>query len=213
MWKETFKEIFRFFFDNPVVFLIILANYALLFLFAPIIGVVAGWFIATFYLIGLHGNIQNLVEELKRYAKWGFIVAVILYLLYFLTGLISYYVYSHLVYGLKISFGGLLIFTVFYSLLVAAAVHSIYIPLFASTDWEEFRENLKGVKKLFTTKLGIQTLFLFWGFMFLTLLTGLIKFIHATVGLYSVVATFWLTYYTFLGVKVLKRSKLKEVQR
>jgi small basic protein len=52
---------------------------------------------------------------------------------------------------------------------------------------------------------------LLWGFMFITLLAGLVQFIHMTIGLYSVVATFWLTYYTFLGVRLFKNSTLKEV--
>ena len=213
MWKETFKQMFSFFFDNPVVFLIILSNYALMFLFAPLIGVVAAWFIATFYLVGLHGDINNLWEDLKRFAKWGFVVAIVLYLPYIATGVGSYFLYNFLIFKLKVSFGGLMVFTVFYSLLLAASIHAIYVPLFAARDFKEFLEYLKQVKLLYTTKLGIQTLLLLWGFMFLTLLTGLIKFIHATVGLYSVVATFWLTYYTFLAVKVFKSNQFKEVGR
>ncbi|NPB05230.1 MAG: hypothetical protein GXO08_02485 [Aquificae bacterium] len=210
MWKQTLKEVFKFLFENPVVFLIILANYALLFLLAPLIGVVAVWFISTFYLVGIHGSLQNLWEDLKRFAKWGFVVAVVLYALYFLTGLVSYFVYTYLVSKFQLSFGALMAFTVVYSLLLAALIHAVYLPLFASTDFKSFKENLKRVKLLFSTRGGIAALVLLWGFMFLTLLAGLIKFFRATVGLYAVIATFWLTYYTFLGVKVLKNRGSEE---
>jgi len=211
MWKTTFKEMFSFLFDNPVIFLIILSNYALMFLFAPLIGFVASWFIATFYLVGIHGSINTLWEDLKRFAKWGFVISLVMYPLYILVGLISYYIYNFLVFKFHISFGGLMLFTLLYSLLLSAIIHPVYSLLFASTNLEGIKKNLKKVKLLFTSKEGFETLLLLWGFIFLTLLTGLIKFIHATVGLFSVVATFWLTYYTFLAVKVLKKNKLKEV--
>jgi len=204
MWKETFKEVFNFFFDNPVIFLMVLANYALLFLFAPLIGLVAGFIIAVLYLIGIHGSINRILEDFKTYARWGFVVAIVLYLLYSLVGVVSYYLYLLLEQKFNISLTGVLIFTVFYSFLIAVMVHPVYITLFASRDFEEFRKLYKEWKKTYTTKIGFYSLLLFWGFMFLTLLAGLVKFIHFTVGLYSVIATFWLTYYTFLGVKVFK---------
>jgi hypothetical protein len=210
MWKKAFKESFKFLFDNPVIFLALLGNYVLLFMFGPFIGVFAGFLIATLYLIGLHGNINDIVPEFKRFARWGFLVALILYLLFFGEGIVSYLVYNYLLYGLKISYGGLLIFTVFWSLLLLLILHAVYIPLFASKNWKEFVENLKRVKVLFTTSEGIGTLILLWGFMFLTLLAGLVKFLRFTVGLYSVIATFWLTYYTFLGVRVFKNKLLRE---
>jgi MFS family permease len=207
MWKATFKQMFGFFFDNPVIFLIILANYALLFMFAPLIGLIAGFFIATLYLIGIHGSINRVLEEFKNYARWGFIVAIVLYILYSLVGVVSYYLYAYLINNFHPSFGAILLFTIFYSLLVSLMVHPVYITLFASKDFEEFRKLYKNWKKAYITKVGFYALLLFWGFMFLTLLVGLIKFLHFTVGLYSVIATFWLTYYTFLGVKVFKTEQ------
>ena len=213
MWKEAFKESFRFLFDNPVVFLIILGNYTLLFMFAPVIGVIAGWFIATLYLVGLHGSIENILEDIKRFARWGFVAAVILYLLFFVEGIVSYIVYNTLVYKFHLSVEGILLFTPFWALVLSLILHGVYIPLFASTDWRGFVENLKRAKELYTTPWGIKTLLLLWGFMLLTLLAGLVKFIHFTVGLFSVIATFWLTYYTFIGVKLFKTHTLKEVER
>jgi len=210
MWKETFKETFKFLFDNPVIFLVLLGNYTLLFMFAPLIGVLAGFFIATLYLIGLHGKLDDIVPEFKRFARWGFVVALLLYLVFFVEGIVSYFVYNYLIYGLKLSLHGILLFTVFWSLVLAVILHVVYIPLFASKSGKEFVENLKKAKELFTTSIGIKSLILLWGFMFLTLLAGLVKFVHFTVGLYSVIATFWLTYYTFLGVKVFKNKTLKE---
>jgi len=207
MWKETLKQMFNFFFDNPVIFLIILANYALLFMFAPLIGLVAGFFIATLYLIGILGSIKNVLEEFKNCARWGFIVAIVLYILYSLVGVVSYYLYTYIWNKFHPSFGAILLFTVFYSLIVSLMVHPVYITLFASKSFDEFRTLYKEWKKAYFTKIGIYSLLLFWGFMFLTLLAGLIKFMHFTVGLYSVIATFWLTYYTFLGVKVFKTER------
>jgi len=139
MWKETFKRMFSFFFDNPVIFLIILANYALLFMFAPLIGLLAGFFIATFYLIGIHGSIENVLEEFKNFARWGFIVAVVLYILYSLVGVVSYYLYSYLLNKFHPTFGAILLFTAFYSLVVSLMVHPVYTTLFASKNFEEFR--------------------------------------------------------------------------
>ncbi len=211
MWKATFKEVFTFFFDNPVIFLIILANYALMFLFAPILGFVAAWFIAIFYLIGIHGNINDIWNSFKNLSKWGFIVAIILYLLFLITEVVSFFVYNTLIFKFKISILGLFIFTAIYSLLISIFIHLIYVPLFASSNFKEFKNNIKRLKLLFTTKLGVESLIFLWGFMFLTLLAGLIKFIQLTVGLYAVIATFWLTYYTFLAVKVFKNREFKEV--
>ena len=197
---------FSFFFDNPVIFLIILANYALMFLFAPVLGFIATWFITVFYLIGIHGDINKFWESFKKLAKWSFIVAIIFYLLFVATGLVSVFVYKFLIFKLKISITELFIFTALYSLVISALIHLIYVPLFASANFEEFKNNLKKIKFLFTTKVGMESLLLLWGFMFLTLLAGLIKFIQLTVGLYAVVTTFWFTYYTFLAVKVFKNS-------
>lgn len=213
MWKEAFKESFKFLFDNPAIFLTLLGNYVLLFMFAPYIGVLAGFFIATLYLIGLHGNLNDIVPEFKKYARWGFIVALILYLLFFAEGVLSSFVYNYLIYGLKVSYKGLLFFTVFWSLLLSVILHAVYVPLFASKSVKEFFENLKGMKILFFTPYGVQSLILFWGFMFLTLLAGLVKLLHFTVGLFSVITTFWLTYYTFLSVKFFKNKTLKEDRR
>ena len=212
MWKEAFKESFKFLFDNPAVFLALLGNYVLLFMFGPLIGVVAGWFIATLYLAGLHGSGRSdtLLDDIKRFAKWGFIVAVILYLLFFFEGLLSYIVYNTLVYRFHLSVEGLLLFTPLWALVLALILHGPYIVLFSSTGWEDFKKNLKRIKELYTTPWGIKTLLLLWGFMLLTLLAGLVKFLHFTVGLFAVIATFWLTYYTFLGVKFFKTYALKQ---
>ena len=213
MWKEAFKESFKFLFDNPVVFLVILGNYTLLFMFAPIIGVVAGWFIATLYLVGLHGSIENLLDDIRRFARWGFVVAVILYIIFFLEGIVSYIVYNTLVYKFHLSVNGILLFTPLWALVLSILLHGVYITLFASKGWSEFKENLKRIKELYTTKWGVNTLILLWGFMLLTLLAGLVKLLHFTVGLFSVIATFWLTYYTFIGVKLFKTHTLKEVEK
>jgi len=202
---------FKFLFDNPVVFLILLGNFTLLFMFGPLIGVVAGWFIATFYLAGLHGSTETLLEDLKRFAKWGFVIAVILYTVFFLEGILSYVVYNLLVYKFHLSAVGILLFTPFWGLVLSLLLHGVYITLFASKGWEEFKVNLKRFKELYLTPWGVETLLLLWGFMTLTLLAGLVKFLHFTVGLFSVVATFWLTYYTFIGVKLFKTHTLKEV--
>jgi len=205
MWKQTFKEVFRFLFDNPVIFLIILGNYALAFLFGPILGFVGFFFISLFYLIGLHGDINNLWESVKKLSKWAFFVAIIVYFLYFGIGFISYLIYSKL--GLSLLYKPIetLLFTVIYSFILALFIHPLWIALFASTSFEEFIQNLKKTPLLI--KRGKGALILLWIFIFITLLAGLVKFLKFTVGLYSVIATFWLTYYTFLGVKILKETK------
>ena len=213
MLKETFKEVFKYLFDNPVIFLVLLGNYALLFMFGPIIGLIAGWFISTLYLAGLHGSLETLWDDIKRLAKWGFIAAVILYLLFFAEGVITYIVYKYLIYGLKVSFGALMLLTPFWALVLALILHGIYITLFSSKEFGDFRENLKRFKELYTSRGGFIALLLLWGFMYLTLISGVLKFFRTTVGLFSVIATFWLTYYTFLGVKVFKNNQLKEVRK
>ena len=209
MWKAVFKETFKFLFDNPAVFVTLLGNYALLFLFGPIVGVVALWFISVLYLAGLHGD--NLWEGIKRYLKWGFVVAVILYLLLFAEGLLSFYLFGYLFYGLKLSYQWLLLLAVPWALILALITHGIYITLFASEDFNSFKRNLRFVKDLYLSGWGIKTLLLLWGYLILTLWARLLKFLHFTVGLYAVITTFWLTYYTFLGVKFFKKETLKEV--
>jgi hypothetical protein len=209
MWKAVFKETFKFLFDNPAVFVTLLGNYALLFLFGPVVGVVALWFISVLYLAGLHSD--NLWEGIKRYLKWGFIVAVILYLLLFAEGLLSFYLFSYLFYGLKLPYQWLLLLAVPWALILALVTHGIYIPLFASQDFNSFKRNLRFVKVLYLSGWGIKTFLLLWAYLTLTLWAGLLKFLHFTVGLYAVITTFWLTYYTFLGVKFFKKETLKEV--
>jgi len=201
---------FRFLFDNPVIFLIILGNYALVFLLGPFLGFVGFFFIALFYLVGLHGDLNNLWDSVKKLSKWAFFVALVEYLLFFGLSLISYLVYKALGLNLYTETGKTFLFTVFWSLVLALIVHVIYVPLFASTDFEQLKENFKRVKLLFKGSM-LGAFILLWGFMFITLLAGLVQFIHMTIGLYSVVATFWLTYYTFLGVRLFKNSTLKEV--
>ncbi len=210
MWKEAFKESFKFLFENPAVFVTLLGNYVLLFFLGPVIGVIAGWFIAVLYLAGLHSG-DNLWEGIKRHLKWGFAVAVILYLLFFAEGILSFYLFNYLIYGLKLSFGGVLFVTLLWALVLALLLHGVYLLLFSSDGFSSFKENLKFIKRLYLTPWGIKVLFLLWGYMFLTLLAGLLKLLHLTVGLYAVVTTFWLTYYTFLGVKFFKKDTLKEV--
>ena len=213
MLKETFKEVFKYLFDNPVVFLVLLGNYTLLFMFAPLIGLIAGWFISTLYLAGLHGSLETLWDDIRRFAKWGFVVAAILYLLFFAEGVITYFVYKYLIYGLKVSFGVLMLFTPLWAFVLASILHGVYIALFSSKGFGDFKKNLKRFKEFYTTKGGFISLLFLWGFMYLTLLSGVLKFFHTTVGLFSVIATFWLTYYTFLGVKVFKKETLKEVRK
>jgi hypothetical protein len=102
-----------------------------------------------------------------------------------------------------------LIFTLFYSLLVAIILHPVYLILFASKSFSELRENLQYIPLLY--RRGFLALLLFWFFIFVTLLAGLVKFLHFTVGMYAVFTSFWLTYYTFLGVKLLLKERTKEV--
>ena len=210
MWKEAFKESFKFLFENPAVFVALLGNYVLLFFLGPVIGVIAGWFIAVLYLAGLHSG-DNLWEGIKKHLKWGFAVAVILYLLFFAEGILSFYLFNYLIYGLKLSFGGILLVTPLWALVLAFLLHGVYLLLFSSDGFSSFKENLKFIKKFYLTPWGAKVLSLLWGYMFLTLLAGLLKLLHLTVGLYAVVTTFWLTYYTFLGVKFFKKNTLKEV--
>jgi len=203
MWKESFKRAFRFLFENPVVFLTILGNYALVFLLGPFLGFIGFFFIAALYLAGLHGR-GELIEDLKRYARWAFFVAIVQYLLYFGLSLLSWLVYRYLGLDLYAKTAETLIFTLLYSGVLAAIVHPILIALYASTGLSEFKENLKRAALAFKAARG--AFFLLWGFILVTLLAGLVKLFHLTVGLYSVLATFWLTYYTFLGVLSFKRA-------
>jgi len=117
MWKESFKEMFRFLFDNPVIFLIILGNYALVFLLGPFLGFVGFFFIALFYLVGLHGDLNNLWDSVKKLSKWAFFVALVEYLLFFGLSLISYLVYKALGLNLYTETGKTFLFTVVYGIL------------------------------------------------------------------------------------------------
>ena len=213
MWKSAFKESFKFLFDNPVIFLVILGNYTLLFMFGPLIGVVAGWFISVLYLVGLHGSIENLWEDLKKFSRWALFVASVLYLIFFAEGVLTYLVFNYLIYGVKLSLQGLMLFAPLWAFLLAALLHGPYILLFSSQSFSEFKQNLKRLKEIYKSGWGFKTLLFLWFFMYLTLLAGVLKFLHFTVGLFSVIATFWLTYYTFLGVRFFKKNTLKEVQR
>jgi len=210
MWKEAFKESFKFLFENPAVFVALLGNYVLLFFLGPVVGVIAIWFISVLYLAGLHSG-NNLWEGIKKYLRWGFVVGIILYLLFFLGGISSFYLFNYLVYGLKLPFEGILFVTLLWALVLALPLHGVYLLLLSSGGFSSFKENLKFIKRFYLTPWGVKVLLLLWGYMFLTLLAGLLKLLHLTVGLYAVVTTFWLTYYTFLGVKFFKKDKLKEV--
>jgi hypothetical protein len=209
MWKQTFKEVFRFLFDNPVIFLIILGNYALAFLFGPILGFVGFFFISLFYLVGLHGDINNLWESVKRLSKWAFFVAIVVYFLYFGMGFVSYLIYSKLDLSLIDKPTETLLFTLFYSFVLTVIIHPLWLALFGATSFEELKVNFQYIPLMF--KKGFGAFLLLWFFIFVTLLAGLVKFLHFTVGMYAVFATFWLTYYTFLGVRLLQKERLKEV--
>jgi hypothetical protein len=204
--KEALKESWRFLFENPVIFLIILGNFVLFFMFAPLIGLIAAWFLSTTYLIGVHGDIENPLEGLKKYAKWGFLLAIVFYLYYIGSALISYYLFEFLIFKLKASLGAILIGALIWAFVLAILFHVVYLPLIASTDWQNFKENLKRLKKLFTTKAGLYSLALLWFFMVITIYAGLLQLFHLTVGLYSVIATFLFTFYTFIGVKAFRES-------
>ncbi len=209
MWSFSFKESFRFLFDNPVIFLIILGNFALIFLLGPILGFIGFFFIALLYLIGLHGNPNELWESVKKLVKWAFFAAVVWYILFFGISLVSYFLYSF--FGLNLYTKPLetLTFTIIYSFAVSVITHAVYIPLFASTDFKNFLSNLRRIKILFTK--GIGAFLLLYGYTLLTFLAGLVGFLHFTVGLYAVISTFWLTYYTFLGVRLFEKFTDREV--
>jgi hypothetical protein len=208
MWKVAFKETFRFLFDNPVIFLIILGNYALVFLLGPFLGFIGFFFIALFYLVGLHGNLENLWEEIRRFSKWAFVVALVQYLLFFGLSFLSYLVYKGLKLNLYTKTGETFAFAILWSLILSLIIHPVWLLLYGSTSPEELKKNLKSLKRFFTKGWGV--FLLLWGFMFLTVLAGLVRFLHFTIGLYAVLASFWLTYYTFLGVRLLKAAQ-KEV--
>jgi hypothetical protein len=205
MWKETFKEVFKFLFDNPVIFLIILGNYALAFLFGPTLGFVGFFFISLFYLVGLHGDLKDLWGSVKRLSRWAFFVAIVLYFLYLAVGFVSHLIYDALNLVFEEKPTESLLFTALYSLGLALLIHPLWVSLFASQSPAEFFQNLKMAFSSLRKQVG--ALVLLWIFLFLTITAGMFKFPRFTVGEYSVLASFWLTYYTFLGVKALKRAK------
>ena len=207
VFKEILRLSFKFLFDNPVIFLIILGNFALLYLLGPFLGWLALFFLMLFYIAGLKIYCLKIIPEwfeaLKTSLKQAFISSLIVYLLFFLFAVFSFILLLVNSWYPSVLFN-LIVFPLLIAAIYSLIFHLIFVPSLLASNWKEFKNLILKNLKLLTSKEGILSFIVLVFFVYLTLLAGTLKFLHFTIGLFAVISTFWLTFYVFLNSYFLK---------